>query len=294
MAVSPIAKQQIRNVIKTYSTSQREAATVGASRTPAPMGDFRWPVVPEGEAPRTGIVRLLRDVVRGGGGTMAASPSVAAKLAGTAPLMREDATRGSLGVPAVGLLFAELLLFGTILWTALRTITVGLFGFGIPLEAVEYPRKRGPGDRWDWSALDSKDTIVIGAPYQLRREILGGQAACGPTRIKVVDLCAITDDAMEGKASEWTMLPDGTFDRIALINLELLMRDSRRRLRALRFLELLADEQDRTPGRWIVLLADLSPLERLMQRYETEAEELQATKESANAPPDARGFQEHA
>ena len=149
---------------------------------------------------------------------------------------------------------------------AVRTVGRSLFGFGIALEAVDYPRfdeLSGEGPRR--LRLDSVRPcfMAIGAPSWVRSALISAADA-------EHDLYEIT--ASDEAAAE-VQLPaaEGRQSLLLLHDFELLFRDSARRQRALELIERLLEEQRLQPAATrtrIGLLADLSPLDRFLQSSE--------------------------
>lgn len=153
-------------------------------------------------------------------------------------------------------------------WKSVRSTLRGLFGFGIALEAVEQP---GLGSDWDWTKAPQQ-TLVVGAPVEVQATIREDHKP--DSAVNVIDLVTETDAESPGTAIE--KIRRG--ERVVIENLELLLRDPLRRYRALRFLELLVAKQRRQTSIKVVVLTDLSPLERLLQRFERDSEVLESAK----------------
>lgn len=154
-----------------------------------------------------------------------------------------------------------------LLWRAVQTLLVGLFGFGVALEAVEQPDVDAP---WQW-AKARPQTLVVGAPAELQREIRRDH---GPERVRVLDMVSETEAEIPRTPIEQI----GPAMNVVIESLELIQRDPVRRIRALRYLELLVTRQRQLHGTKIAVLTDLSPLERLLQRYERDAELLEGSQ----------------
>jgi hypothetical protein len=165
------------------------------------------------------------------------------------------------GLLGVGALFA--LLYGT-----KRAVERGLFGFGTPLEAVAYPK----------IARKSPNGPLDIAP---RSVILNGQAGI---------LQELSEDGMLLDVGKPEQAGSFQFDapidqcigtiegggKVVVIGLDLALKDANLRYRALENLERLSDlvetreqKRDPQPGR-LVVLTDLSPLDRILQAYERE------------------------
>jgi hypothetical protein len=145
---------------------------------------------------------------------------------------------------------------------AVRTVGRSLFGFGIALEAVDYPRFEEPGGLLDLKAV-RPCFMAIGAPSRVRSQLL--EAAD-----KKYDLYQVT-------APNWDLAavklpePHAKQPLLMLYDFELLFRDTNRRQSALQLIERLLEEQRAQPAATrcrIGLLADLSPLDRFLQSSE--------------------------
>lgn len=188
-------------------------------------------------------------------------PTASVRPCGIAPEPKEA------GNPLAAYLLILLFVFFLciLLWTSIQAVLRGLFGFGIALEAVEQP---GLKDDWDWEKAP-RQTLVVGAPVDVQTAIREDQEP--ETKVRVVDLVTETDT----EAAKPSVDEIGRGERVVIENLELLLRDPFRRYRALRFLELLAAKQRRVASIKVVVLTDLSPLERLLQRFERDFEVLE-------------------
>lgn len=150
------------------------------------------------------------------------------------------------------------------------TILSRLFGFGLPIEAMSYPvfPPRPPAgtpmpQAGTLEALGlSAKTMIVDPPLAVRELLLEYGSA--------VDLSAESLAPVPGGSVAQAKRPIHVF-----YNLELTLRDPGRRLAALVTLErLLSTEKVRRGEEFVVLLADLTPLERLLQAYERDREEL--------------------
>jgi hypothetical protein len=173
------------------------------------------------------------------------------------------------GVPrpvGIVLLILFLGLLAGLVLVAVRTVGRSLFGFGVALEAVDYPRfdeLGGEGPRR--LRLDSVRPcfMAIGAPSWVRSALIAAADADH-------DLYEVT--ASDEAAAE-VRLPavEGRPSLLLLHDFELLFRDSARRQRALELIERLLEQQRLQPPASrsrIGLLADLSPLDRFLQSSE--------------------------
>lgn len=152
------------------------------------------------------------------------------------------------------------------------TVLSRLFGFGLPIEAMSYPvfpPRPPPGTPMprpgtiEALGLSAK-TMIVDPPLAVRELLLDYGAA--------VDLSAESLAPVPGGSVGQAKKPIHVF-----YNLELTLRDPGRRMAALVCLErLLATERVRRGDELVVLLADLTPLERLLQAYERDREDLGA------------------
>jgi hypothetical protein len=167
-------------------------------------------------------------------------------------------------LPAIMMIALLALALCALIYFALRTALSGLFGFGTPLEAVEQPAVRP----WSWEG-DHFPMIVVGAPPTLEADIRQkGQPF-------VIDLVEETSTDSGANTANKALPDPKVHPRVVVENLELLLRDPLRRIQALRLLERLVACQRDNRGARLVVLTDLSPLERLLQRYERDSEVLE-------------------
>ncbi len=184
------------------------------------------------------------------------------------------------GVPAPPWLVAVILLAAIVVGlvlVAVRTVGRCLFGFGIALEAVDYPRF---SDRYVWRQIEPDGEFVmtreldmkkvrncfmaIGAPSWVREAL---KAEAGANAYDLYEACASQETADAVK------LPgEHPHPRLLLLyDFELLFRDEARRKTALALIERLLIEQKAQREDWrcrIGLIADLSPLDRFLQSSE--------------------------
>jgi hypothetical protein len=164
----------------------------------------------------------------------------------------------------VSLGFVILVILGLAIWVSLR----GLFGFGIALEAVEYPQLRiKPDGQGGWeleSDLPPRFLVIRANENHLKA-----------LRKNALEI-DLNDDIRTGRGLR--MLPNRTKPRLLLIqNLGLLLGDPESRRKALEWLEQIlakqfADHAER-PNYRVALLTSLTPLERLLQSFERERDE---------------------
>lgn len=168
---------------------------------------------------------------------------------------------------------------------AVRTIGRSLFGFGIALEAVDYPRFAeelvGASRRVQMKNV-RPCFMAIGAPSWVRSSLF--EAAGQANSFDLYEVTATAD------ASAKVTLPAAANPPSLLLlhDFELLFRDGARRQTALILIERLLVEQKRQPEATrcrIGLLADLSPLDRFLQssehRESADAESLRSRWQSA-------------
>lgn len=142
-------------------------------------------------------------------------------------------------------LFVLAIALSYLLYRAAKRAMVALFGFGVPLKAVDYPEI--PPRLWH--AFDHK-TMIVAAPDSTRKALLAEPGL-------------VTIDLFN------TGLPVAPADKTLVINLELILKNDALRLQALNVLERLVALQDKHPHHsCIVVLTTLSPLERLLHGYD--------------------------
>ncbi len=155
-----------------------------------------------------------------------------------------------------------LMLIVIILWLAIRASLQGLFGFGVALEAIEYPTlKVGHGGGVEVDDLPPR-FLVVGADERLLQAL--------KRRAEEMDL---NSDIRKRRALR---LPSRGADgpKLLLIrNLGQLLGDPDYRREALERLEQIVAEQGEPPRYRIAILTSLTPLERLLQSFERERDE---------------------
>ncbi|MET0245326.1 MAG: hypothetical protein ABW182_01135 [Sphingomonas sp.] len=132
--------------------------------------------------------------------------------------------------------------FAVLLHDAVRRTLIGLFGFGIPLKAVDYPEI--PPQLWQ---AFGKRTMIVAAPDHTRK--------------------AIVEEPGIARIDLFKPIPPTTAGNVLITNLELVLKSDRLRLAALVLMEDLVEKQSLGTGR-IVVLTSLSPLERLLHGYD--------------------------
>lgn len=141
---------------------------------------------------------------------------------------------------------------------ALAFVLRRLFGLRTPLEAVTYP-PLALSDDFASLALPPK-VMIVRPPLGLRQQLFdhGHRVDLSDERLD------LTPGPKVGAAWEAPR-------HYVLYNLELTLREPERRREALRFAEKLADSPAvRSGAATLVLIAELTPLERLLQAYEQE------------------------
>ncbi|TFU03091.1 hypothetical protein EUV02_07800 [Polymorphobacter arshaanensis] len=152
---------------------------------------------------------------------------------------------------------------------SIHALVRSLFGFGTPLEAVTYPRL----SRRDRRLELPERTVVLNGPLALQLELLGPNDALDVGQTEAQRAAA----ASGYSGHRERLLGGGT---VVVIGLEIALRDGALGEAALSMLEdmsLLIDRQRRSDsgvaeGR-VVVLTDLSPLDRVLQAYEREQSE---------------------
>ena len=173
---------------------------------------------------------------------------------------------GWIGVSLVALVGAALV---GLLWHLLGRVLRALAGFGIPLEAISRPNLY-VGDRARAPSLDIATplpdrALIVGAPLVLREHFvhMPGAALPGRPTYTQVDLAAPG------------MLRLGPSDvRIVAFGLQLVLNDADRRREALQRLEACDRHVRSVPGRQMVIMSALSPLERIIDAYERDRDDM--------------------
>lgn len=166
----------------------------------------------------------------------------------------------------LALLFAAVT---ALLWMAFRTLLPGLFGFRVPLQAVEHPALPAAWQQplqGDWPLhLLPQTAIVISPPAQAEQNL----RACAGATGEVIDLFEVTADP------GISFIPSaGRGEQLYLFtNIELVLRDHCRRQHALTIMEDCLAAQAEC-GYRIALITELAPLDRLLHTSERDAEEL--------------------
>lgn len=155
-----------------------------------------------------------------------------------------------------------LVVLGFAIWASLR----GLFGFGVSLEAIEYPRLPGVQITKTWWLL--KEWVLPPRFLVIR---------AGDNHLKALQENAVDMDLNDDIKHERELTlppPNPAHPRLLLIrNLGLLLGDPDGRRKALERLERILAKQGDPPSYRIAILTSLTPLERLLQSYERERDE---------------------
>jgi hypothetical protein len=196
-------------------------------------------------------------------------------------LAAESPTHWLIGIPFLGTmdgftLVSVALMILTIMIIAIYATLWGLFGFGVALEAVEYPKLEVEQKHEEW---------VIKGKLPPRFLVIRAEGDC----LKALKRGAFNIDLNEEiRTGRRRLLPkaDKAHPKLILIhNLGLLLGDPDGRRKALeRLEEILArqfdkpDEeqnqgQDDRPNYRVAMLTSLTPLERLLQSFERERDE---------------------
>lgn len=226
-----------------------------------------WRPLPAGEAYTGWSQWLFRGLYHGASPNPATvTPAIAASAcAGTTLRLGDAATfaepaliweSGSLA--RVVWVVVVLVLGVAVCATALTFVLRRLFGLRTPLEAVTYP-PLALSDDFAKLELPPK-VMIVRPPLGLRQQLFDHGHR--------VDL---SDERLELIAGGRTGAAWDAPRHYILYNLELTLREPERRREALRFVEKLADSPAvRSGTATLVLLAELTPLERLLQAYEQE------------------------
>jgi len=154
-----------------------------------------------------------------------------------------------------------IIILGLALWTTMR----GLFGFGVAVEAIEYPRL---------PMKISKDKCELEKDLPPRFLVI----RAGENEIQALKKDAVEIDlSLEiSSGRKLLLLPKGKADdpKLVLItNLGPLLGDPEGRREALKRLEWILAQQGEPPDYRIAMLTTLTPLERLLQSFERERDE---------------------
>lgn len=152
-------------------------------------------------------------------------------------------------------------------WWLISAVLKALCGFGIPLEGVTRPSLfLGTGAPPKGSVRLPARALIVGPPDELRAQFVGagGRGVTGEIGGRQVDWTAV--DLATRVAALPITCPPKTTTAIVVYGLEVIIRDTDRRHRALEQLEQL----DKRVGRdsYLVVMSVLSPLERILDAYE--------------------------
>jgi hypothetical protein len=167
------------------------------------------------------------------------------------------------------------------LWFAFHTVSQRLFGAGIPIESVDYPLPAAGSHNSDSGAPGAG---IAQAPTEKFSTIIGLAGDRRDWYFDQFDHFDLFDWPGTGGRPFPRANPrrpdeqSGDLAYQVLYNLELTLRDGNHRRAVLRFLEGKVAEARRNANLRLVLLADLTPLERLMQASEEEIRDLKSAK----------------
>lgn len=156
-------------------------------------------------------------------------------------------------------------------WWLIGKVLRALFGFGIALEGVTRPILfMGAGTAPRGSVALPTRALIVGAPDELRARFIRpcGKGRAGPAGEDwtVIDLAG-TFPSTELRR------PPTAKTAIVVFGLELIIRDTERRRRALEQLEQLDTRVGSFAGSYLVILSVLSPIERILDAYEQDRNE---------------------
>jgi hypothetical protein len=183
---------------------------------------------------------------------------------------------GSPSLVAAGFTLITLLLLWLLLRASRSSFERGLFGFGVPVEAVEFPGiKRKDCKEQKEGKLDLPDrAVILNGPHALEIDLLNGGKPLDLGEKKPGASNASTASLTEAAAEE--ALKDG--QSVVVVGLDLALKSPALRIVGLAVLERLnaiVEQQLATRGKGsghkqgrIVILTDLSPLDRILQAYE--------------------------
>lgn len=148
-----------------------------------------------------------------------------------------------------------------------------LMGFGVPLGAVAWNSVR----LGDLTKLPPH--LLLVAPQQAVRNYLSGRKEIYCVDLAELFLTCPEEDLIEKKVSEkfQKYFPEtaqggeeGSATWLAVSGLTLVLRDGARRRAALSFLEIAERARDRGRIKGIIMISEISPLERILDAFETE------------------------
>ena len=168
-----------------------------------------------------------------------------------------------------------------LIWAAVQQALRALTGFGIPLSAVTWPTLvlGRPADRIKNELVLTRKSLLV-APQQAIRAAITNRPG-----VIMVDLAAellpASNDALRPVPPAvhpavprlWKRSMPGTRPHLVVIGLELILRDAARRRATLAYLERAVEAL--APGAAnglaeIVIIVDMSPLERILDAFETQ------------------------
>ncbi|MET0308923.1 MAG: hypothetical protein ABW023_09485 [Sphingomonas sp.] len=167
----------------------------------------------------------------------------------------------------------------TVVFQSLQALT----GFGIPLNAVTWPTlvlSGTPNRANNELALARKSMLV--APQQAVRDAVNAFAISVPVDL-AAELLPIPESLLNlqqvgtvpAYPTPWTQLPQNRPPRLVITGLELVLRSPVRRRAALAYLERAVEALapgSANPIAGIVLIAEMSPLERILDAFDAQSE----------------------
>ncbi len=143
---------------------------------------------------------------------------------------------------------------------ALLAMLRALLGYRIPFEAVTRPRLvlSGPGDIAQGILALGSRTLLVAPQAKLREAVEAGEAT---ETIDLADLAVTLPVAARPVSG-----------RIVVSGLEMVIRLSDRRMQALQTLERFEHWAADEPGRQLVVIAEMAPLERIIDAHDEERE----------------------
>jgi hypothetical protein len=156
---------------------------------------------------------------------------------------------------------------------ASRAMMVALFGFGVPLEAVESPKIARNGGKLDLA----RRAIVLNGPLALLDEL-----ECGGERFDIAQADdGLTTFRMDLSRHRRRLVAGEPIEKatVVVIGLDVALKDPAHRASALAALESLHE----TGSGRLIIMTDLSPLDRILQAYEREVGEIMRPGEAGTA-----------
>ena len=179
-----------------------------------------------------------------------------------------------------------------VFWAAIRWGLDALAGFGIPMGAVTWPRLDTDAHG---SLKLNKKTLLVG-PQQIVRDRLSRDPSIMPFDLADALLALGPGQSAErlhqDKIATWRITRPDISPRLMIGGLELVLRDPERRRAALRILELAAQSVERGGVAGLVVIVEMSPLERILDAFESERRDDMATVQTREELRWARLFQD--